>query len=148
MKKVFLFAFVTVIAFSGCKKDDESPSNNGSCTINGVTTSFTKMYFIDATMNTSTSYSIANYGSESENNALEIDLSNPVVGDNNFSYVNSVDITIGSKSYTSTGTGKITLTKKEAKTLVGTFSGTFEDNLNNEVQITGSFTGIQLSLTK
>lgn len=143
MKKIFLLAFVAVVAFSGCKKDEEKPSNNGSCTISGVTTSFTQMQFIDITMNTNTSYGIANYGPEA--NDLEINLSNPIVGDNNFSLYNSVDITIGTKTYTSV-TGKITLTKKEAKTLVGTFSGTFEDNTSNDVQITGSFTATQLTL--
>lgn len=145
MKKNFLFAFVVTIAFTGCKKDSESPSNVAECTINAAKFSFTMIEFIDVTYESSTTYSISNYGDE-DRNSLEMELEDPIVGDNNFSSSNYIRLEIGEKVYHSkSSSGKITLTKKEEKLLEGTFSGTFQDNDLTDVQITGSFSAVQIS---
>jgi PBP1b-binding outer membrane lipoprotein LpoB len=146
MKKLCLLTLVATLAFSGCKKDDDKPSYNADATINGVKTTFTDLQFINVTSGQSTTYSITNYGMLDEND-IYITLVNPIVGDNNFSYFNDIELEIGDKSYDSVdGEGKITLTKKDETILSGTFSGTFVDDEQNEIEITGNFSSKQGSL--
>jgi hypothetical protein len=145
MKTFFIIVLVAIITFSGCKKDKtDSPSYTAEVTISGTKTNFTEMIYL--TGESTTSVLINNTGSENETKTISITLSNPAVGDINFSFDNYADIEIGSKSYT-TKSGKFTITKKDESSITGTFTGTFTDEASAEIEISGSFTAQKFSLT-
>ena len=143
MKTIIFAALIATIAFSGCKKDNTSPSNTADISINGVKTNFTLMKYLDV----SSTYNISNYGAEVNSNTIEIVFVNPVIGDLDFNYNNHIEIIIGDIDYVSkNGSGKISITKMSGTSISGTFSGTFTTN-NTEIVISGNYTAEQIVQT-
>lgn len=140
MKKFFLLAIIPILALSGCKKDKSSPSYTSNITISGTKTTFNDMKYYSTT-----TYFISNYDTETNNNTIEITLTNPVIGDLDFSSNNYITLYISNITYDSKAkNGKITITQKDDTSISGTFSGTFIYN-DTEVTITGSFNSEQLT---
>jgi hypothetical protein len=138
MKKLIFIALVGIVALSGCKKDtDSTPSYKGQFILNNTTYNFNEMEWSENGVST-IYYRIESFDLTNE---IVIEVPTKTAGDYNFNDTNvSVDLTIGTDIYNSvTGNGKVTITKWDATTVGGTFTGKFT-NKTVTVDASGSFT--------
>lgn len=145
MNKLLMFLFIAIITLGSCKKDKENAelTNGADITVNNVKTSFTNVLFVYESEDKS--YEVTNYGPEMDVNSIEIYLLNPSMGDVTINSDNYLIIDIGEKCYLSKS-GKFTISKISDSEFSGTFSGTFTDEVDVDVQISGNFTSTPFNL--
>lgn len=140
MKKLLLITLLTTLALSSCLKDEEDGTYQAEVTIDGTKTTITDLIFYIYTDGADKYYNISS--ASYDNTEIEINLLNPTTGTKAFSEDNSVSITIGSDTYSSTNTGSFTITEANESVVSGTFSGKFMHN-GSQVQISGNFSAEQ-----
>jgi hypothetical protein len=140
MKKLLFITLLTTLALSSCLKDEEDNTYEAEVTIDGTKTTISDLIFYIYADGADKYYNIssANY----DNTDIEISLFNPTTGTKAFSEDNTVSITIGSDTYSSTNTGSFTITEANESVVSGTFSGKFMHN-GSQVQINGNFSAEQ-----
>lgn len=140
MKKILLITLLASLALSSCLKDEEDNTYEAEVTIDGTKTTISELIFYIYADGADKYYNISS--ASYDNTDIEINLLNPSTGTKAFSEDNSLSITIGSDTYSSTNTGSFTITEANESVVSGTFSGKFMHN-GSQVQISGNFSAEQ-----
>ena len=147
MKKLLFGLMAAVMLIStGCSKDDILGTSGGEAkvTIEGKSYTFGKLCWVDATFNSTTTYTISNYDSQADE--IYITLSTKKVGAITMDSANDIEITIGNDIYTSQS-GTITTTAFD-KSINGSFKGVFKKagDTAKTYNVEGTFTSSVVSL--
>ena len=142
MKKLLFGLLAAVMLIStGCSKDDiNSGGGEAKVTIEGKSYTFGNLYWVDATFNSTTTYTVSNFDGKSDD--ISISLSTKKVGVITLNSANDIKITIGSDFYSSQS-GTVTTTAFD-KSIDGSFKGVFKKagDSSKTYTIEGTFSSI------